>query len=269
MVPTSKEPSICWSIRKSRDWQGDQYLSNNDFSLQCGWKRWVWLQLLDETLCLLARLLPCLRFFGEQFTTLCALVREGWMGRSCLYEYTSCKHMSAITIRKYVCLEHRKMLWLSASRLSIACFLSRRTSFACSLESLYSSVRRVTDMGLLKSFNVLSIEILGTVQESLGHWKRFSICVLTLVALIVYSINQRTPAENLLRPNFRSFRFWHVLHALHSEQEERAGVLEWTLCLILSNKTKWFSIINSHWLVFGLDSVSEVDREWNAMRSFS
>jgi hypothetical protein len=30
------------------------------------------------------------------------------MGRSCLYEYTSCKHMSAITIRKYVCLEHSK-----------------------------------------------------------------------------------------------------------------------------------------------------------------
>ena len=32
------------------------------------------------------------------------------MGRSCLYEYTSCKHMSAITIRKYVCLEHSKKI---------------------------------------------------------------------------------------------------------------------------------------------------------------
>jgi len=45
-------------------------------------------------------------------------------------------------------------------------FFRRRISFACSLEFYYLSARWVTDMGLIKYFDVLFIKTLGTVQES-------------------------------------------------------------------------------------------------------
>ncbi len=80
--------------------------------------------------------------------------------------------MSAITIRKSVCLEHSEKLIRSRERYLFIVLLvelislSRRISFACSLEIFQLSARRVTDMGLIKCFDVLVEEILGTVQES-------------------------------------------------------------------------------------------------------
>lgn len=57
-------------------------------------------------------------------------------------------------------------------------------------------------MGLLKCFDVLIREILGTVQESQGHWKRFSIFVLTLVVCS----SDESYEKNLCTSEHRSVR---------------------------------------------------------------
>ena len=97
----------------------------------------------------------------QRFVRSCRFVE--WIGVVCMM-YTMCIHIT------FTYSQERAFGCCTAVQQEIhffdVAFVVWRMSFACSLEADSISARWVTDMGLIKYFDVWSILFLGTVQES-------------------------------------------------------------------------------------------------------
>jgi hypothetical protein len=102
----------------------------------------------------LVRLHSCWWFFSEPFTIRCAFMPLNWMDRRLSVWFTPRVSLTFIT--------YSQQRGFGA----IDLFRSQKNYIGCSLELNSKSARWVTDMGLLKYFDVFLILDLGTVQES-------------------------------------------------------------------------------------------------------